>query len=373
MAPIFAWDHEPQTSVRLSRVAKRLSDAQGPPPTGTPRWHVASVRGILRSPAYAGTASRGRTRPAPARHRQSALRPVGTGESQQPAPPEAWIAIPGPALVSQEPLEAAQVRLNRHPHLARRHPTAHDDLLRGLVSCGQGQLACTGRALHPGYDSALCRGRTEALRAAQGERCTARYAPAGALETLVWQDLCPILRQPALVTHALQRAQGGAGLPQAFQARRRTLQQAFAQLERQQARRLEVSLADLIGRDEFERNHQEVTHTQQGLPHQLRQLEAQAQQQVHVASLAQGIETCCHRLGPTWDTLTFTQRRQRVELLIDRVIVTNGQVEIRSVVPTGPKGETTPFCHLRLDYLDAEAQPIIVNECRVRQLQITAQ
>jgi site-specific DNA recombinase len=40
-----------------------------------------------------------------------------------------------------------------------------------------------------------------------------------------------------------------------------------------------------------------------------------------------------------------------VELLIDRVIVTDSQVEIRYVVPTGPKGETTPFCHLRLDYL----------------------
>jgi site-specific DNA recombinase len=168
---------------------------------------------------------------------------VGTGESQQPAPPEEWIAIPVPAIVSQEPFEAAQVRLNRHTQLARRHHTAHDYLLRGLVSCRQCQLACTGRALHPGYDYSSCRGRTDALRAAQGERCTARYAPAGALETLVWQDLCQILRQPALVTHELQRAQGGAWLPQAFQARRRTLQQALAQLERQQARLLEVSLA----------------------------------------------------------------------------------------------------------------------------------
>jgi site-specific DNA recombinase len=42
-------------------------------------------------------------------------------------------------------------------------------------------------------------------------------------------------------------------------------------------------------------------------------------------------------------------------LLIDRVIVNDAQVEIRYVVPTGPKGETTPFCHLRLDYFDAEA------------------
>ena len=43
-----------------------------------------------------------------------------------------------------------------------------------------------------------------------------------------------------------------------------------------------------------------------------------------------------------------------MELLIDRVIVNDAQVEIRYVVPTGPTGETTPFCHLRLDYLDAE-------------------
>ena len=60
-------------------------------------------------------------------------------------------------------------------------------------------------------------------------------------------------------------------------------------------------------------------------------------------------------MQPTLDQLTFAQRRQLVELLIDRVIVTDTQVEIRSVVPTGPKGETTPFCPLRLDYLNPKA------------------
>jgi hypothetical protein len=37
-------------------------------------------------------------------------------------------------------------------------------------------------------------------------------------------------------------------------------------------------------------------------------------------------------------------------------------VEIRYVVPTGPKGETTPFCHLRLDYLNLKPKSIIVHE-----------
>ena len=75
---------------------------------------------------------------------------------------------------------------------------------------------------------------------------------------------------------------------------------------------------------------------------------------MRAGALAQGIETFCQRLHPTLDNLTFAQRRQLVELLIDCVIVNDTQVEIRYVVPTGPKGETTPFCHLRLDYLNLE-------------------
>ena len=39
-----------------------------------------------------------------------------------------------------------------------------------------------------------------------------------------------------------------------------------------------------------------------------------------------------------------------VELLIDRVLVANGEVEIRYVVPTDPKSEKVRFCHLRKDY-----------------------
>src|SRR5262245_22538896 len=72
-------------------------------------------------------------------------------------------------------------------------------------------------------------------------------------------------------------------------------------------------------------------------------------------NLPSAVDTFCHRLAPTLTHLTFAQRRQLVELLIARVIVTDGQVEIRYVVPTGPKGETTLFCHLRLDYLHGMA------------------
>jgi|SoiMethySBSTD1v2_1073268.scaffolds.fasta_scaffold847983_2 hypothetical protein len=47
---------------------------------------------------------------------------------------------------------------------------------------------------------------------------------------------------------------------------------------------------------------------------------------------------------------TFEQKRALVELLIDRVLVANGEVEIRYVLPTHPRSEKIRFCHLRKDY-----------------------
>src|SRR5215475_4888730 len=101
------WYTHPSHAPSLYQVAKRLSDAQIPTPRGGKRWNVASVRGILRSPTYPGVAYSGRTRPAPARRRKSALQPVGSGQSQQPAPAEEWIAVPVPAILSEETFEAA--------------------------------------------------------------------------------------------------------------------------------------------------------------------------------------------------------------------------------------------------------------------------
>lgn len=261
---MFAWDTAPGPTPSLSEVAQRLSEAQIPTPRGGKRWHVAAVRGILRSPPYTGVAYSGRSRPTPARRRQSALQPVGPGQSQQPAPTEEWMAVPVPALISDETCEAAQHRLERKVPMARRNKTTSEYLLRGLVSCGQCRLSCGGRTLPPGDHYSCCRGHTDALRLALGARCTARDAPAQVLDALVWQDLCRVLSDPALITHARERAQMGAWVPQALHARRQTLRDVLAQLERQQARRLDLYLAEVIEREECARRRKEVAQSQQG-------------------------------------------------------------------------------------------------------------
>jgi site-specific DNA recombinase len=212
------------------------------------------------------------------------------------------------------------------------------------------------RRTQAGYRYYLCRGRTDALRVAQGQRCNARYTPAGQLDELVWADLCALLADPTQVAGALERARGGAWLPQELQARQATLRQALGQLERQQQRLLDAYLAEVLALAEFDRKRQELDRRRATLAAQQHQLDAIAEQRLELRAVADGIEAFCQTVRSGLATATFAQRRLLVELLIDRVVVTDDKVEIRYVLPTSPDGPHPPYCQLRKDHLDPPAQ-----------------
>ena len=80
------------------------------------------------------------------------------------------------------------------------------------------------------------------------------------------------------------------------------------------------------------------------------QLEAQVDRQEKLAGMVTSIEAFCQRVRSGLAQATFAQKRTLVELLIDRVLVDNGDVEIRYVIPTSPRGELSRFYQLRKDY-----------------------
>jgi hypothetical protein len=263
--------------------------------------------------------------------------------------------VPVPQIVSEETFARVQAKLDTNQQTAARN-TRHQHLLRALVSCGRCRLSCTVRRTQAGYRYYLCRGRTDALRAAQGKRCTARYTPAEQLDELVWADLCALLCDPAQVARALQRARGGAWLPQQLQARQTTIRQALGQLDRQHQRLLDAYLAEVVGLAELEHKRQELDRRRATLATQQRQLDAIAEQRLELRAITDGIQAFCQTVRAGLVTATFAQRRLLVELLIDRVVVTDDKVEIRYVLPTSPDGPHPPFCQLRKDHLDAPAQ-----------------
>src|SRR5215217_898647 len=342
--------------VTLHGLAAQLTARRVPTPTGKPIWRPTTIRGLLTNPAYKGEAASGRLRTAPARRRKSALEPICKGVSTTAHPPQEWITVPVPALVAAEQFDMVQRRLATNQRSARRS-TTHPYLLRGLVSCGVCRLACTGvtrTASDTRYRYYRCLGKQARVASGRARCCPARFIPAGQLDELVWADLCAVLEQPQLVAQALERAHSGAWVPQELRRRQATLRSVRASVARQRQRLLEAYLAEVIDLACFQRQDRTLAGQEADLLAREREVAAQGQRLVQVSAIARSMTAVLEQLRVGLDQAGFEQRRQLVELLIDRVVVIDGQVEIRYVIPTTPGSARTRFCHLRTDYFQVE-------------------
>jgi site-specific DNA recombinase len=144
--------------------------------------------------------------------------------------------------------------------------------------------------------------------------------------------------------------QGGAWLPQELQARRENLHKGRLSLQQQCERLTDAYLRAVIPLDEYERRRRDLEQKEQALAEQEALLSGEAERQVALTGLASSLDAFCQRIQDGLTTATFEQKRQLVLLLIDRVIVTDGKVEIRYVIPTTSTSEHVRFCHLRKDY-----------------------
>jgi len=326
---------------------------------GGKAWSTATLRGILTNPVYAGKVYAGRMRYRPPKIRRSATHPIGhPHDSAVPLPPEEWTFVAQvPAVVSQEQFDLVAQKLSKNKSFARRNNKTNEHLLRALVSCGECMLASVAVAKTFGKNDDrkqryyVCSGKFNKAQSAPEEKCSSRYAPAEQLEEIVWKDLCEILSQPESITDALRRAHGGQWLPQELKARQESLRQGRSALGRQLERLTEAYLGEVIPLAEYQRRRQDLERREEALASQERQLRAQSRQRMELAGVADSIEDFCGRVHSGLADATFEQRRKLVELLIDRVIVRDEEVEIRYVIPTDPSSEQVRFCHLRSDYL----------------------
>lgn len=94
---------------------------------------------------------------------------------------------------------------------------------------------------------------------------------------------------------------------------------------------------------EFERKRKELEGRADVLLVQGRQLEASARERTELTGIADSIEEFCEQVRAGLADATFEQKRQPVELLIDRVIVGDEEVEIRYVVPNSSDGPHQPL------------------------------
>jgi len=350
-ASIFAWYLADGTTLR--EVGLRLQAHGFATPGGEKQWAISTIKGLLTNPVYTGVVYGCRMRAREVRRRRSPLqvRQGGEQKSVEILPREQWVEVARiPALVTQRESDLVQAKLGQNKQFASRNNKAHAYLLRALVSCGKCQLACLGRTCVSGHSYYRCQGKRDRLYSARAERCESRLVPVTQLDELVWADLCEVILHPEMIARALERAHAGNWLPQQLQSRLQTLRKGQASLQQQVERLTEAYMSGVIELGEYQRRRGEVEQKIGALVSQEQQVMAQVDRQQEVAELASTIEEFCQRVEKGLAEARFEEKRELVELLIDRVVVTDEEVEIRYVIPTTVSSEQVRFCHLCSDY-----------------------
>src|SRR5262249_3068508 len=153
------------------------------------------------------------------------------------------------------------------------------------------------------------------------------------LDPLVWDDVCHLLTTPQLITEALRKAHAGELFPDEANDRLRHLQRARQKVDRQSERLVDAFTAEVLALEELKTRRAGLQERLRILTQQERDLHQQHRHQVRLTQLSSNIETLCQAIGAGLQTLDFAGRRRVVELLIDRVILSQEAIEIRYAIP----------------------------------------
>lgn len=138
---ICGWLLHEQLTTR--QIVKRFNAQHIPTRTGrNPVWPAASVRSILTHMIYTGHSYDKKTKTGvPRKETRRTCSARKDNYAREGRPPEEWVPITAPALMSAPIFAKAQEQLQRNQEKARRasQPPSQRYLLRTLVRCGHGQ------------------------------------------------------------------------------------------------------------------------------------------------------------------------------------------------------------------------------------------
>jgi hypothetical protein len=145
---MFTWYAD--EGLRISGLAARLMPWRMPAPHGSPRWHPATVGGILRNEDHAGTASGNRDDAVePQRWRSARAAALRLRAQTQRRPRADWMAIDLPPIIARERFERVHTLRPLRQAPAPRNNTQHASVLRPRVSCAVWGWAFSGRPRGP--------------------------------------------------------------------------------------------------------------------------------------------------------------------------------------------------------------------------------
>jgi site-specific DNA recombinase len=316
---------------------------------GLGRWERSTLWAMLRNPAYKGVACFGKTAIAP---RQRITRPIRLRGGVAPRnsasherPRADWIAIPVPALISENTFALAAERLEANKNHSPRR-TVTPSLVQGLVSCAKCGYALyrtstrsSARTIH--YYRCL---GSDKYRRFAGPVCDNRPVRQDLLDKVVWIEVVRLLEDPQLIQIELDRRLQAARRADPAKRREEALRRDLLRIHKSIERLLTAYQEDLISLDELRQRMPDLRMREQTSEAELQAIADQSAERAACLRLAETVADFLSRLRSSAGTLNVPERQRVVRLLVKEIFVGDDKIVIRHSIPlpANPPGGPYP-------------------------------
>jgi site-specific DNA recombinase len=336
--------HYNEQQLSISKICRQLEEEGILSPRGCKKWSNTTVRDILKNEAYIGTAYFGKTQPSEGISGRIYRTPKGEKRSTpisatKMKPKELWIPIKVPQIVSESDFEMACIKLEKNKQMSSRN-TKEPSILQGLLVCGYCGGSYYKKVRNSKYSYYGCGRRLN------GYGCQAPTVKQKVLDDLVWEHIINLIKEPRLIEEEMvRRAKENPDLEKA--------KNLLGDIDKQLLRLSK-------GRDKLLDAYQEgETLTLEELKKRLNSLELQSKallkEKKSLENLGlnedrvKNMQLCMDDLK--WQienalSLSVKEKQNVLRLLVDEIIITDNQIDIRHCVPCSNENQNqnSPLC-----------------------------
>lgn len=338
-----------EDGLSINAIARWLNKHAIPTRKGISKWERSTVWGMLRNPAYKGTACFGKTEQTERRKVTRPLRQRGglspRCSSARERPRSEWIEIPVPALVRKSTFSLAQEKLEQNKRFSLRR-TIEPTLLQGMLvcnRCGYAFYRCSTRTSKRKIYYYRCLGSDD-YRYLNGRVCQNRPIRQDYLDEVVWKHVLQLLENPQLIRAEIRRRIKQIQDSSPTKRRKEAVEKEIIRVDKSIEKLLDAYQEGLIRLEELRKRMPGLRRRQGTLNSELNSLEAATASQKGFLRLAENLEDFLTRMRETADSINLTDRQKILRLLVKEILVDLETIKIKHSIPvTGPSSGSGPL------------------------------
>lgn len=322
---------------RLSKraLARELTTRNIKPRKGI-HWRTSSIDKILRNETYIGTAHYNKhigVEPEKRKPGATAYR-RRKNCSLRLRPREEWIPIKLPdelRIIDNDVFYAAQELLKKNSGFLPRQ-SKHKYLLKGLLECGRCHSPYIGSPCH-GKLYYRCGNRYRKFPLSKD--CNAGTIKADKLENIVWQTISEALQKPDIVVEQIKKYHENLNADsQKIEQELKKVEDDLLKVKEARDRLLDAYTEGTINKLELKEQMDKSRARESFLIDARKKLVGQLSQAMSPKEIKRNIQNYCNAVKPHLPTLSFEEKRQVLNLLVNRIILEqDGTIRIKAIIP----------------------------------------